>query len=381
MKLFRTGWPTIADMMAPEKNNLNALRLAAAFCVVVSHCALLKLGHEEDEPLAGLMTYTLGEHALHAFFYISGLTIAASLARATSITDFLTARVLRIWPALIAVSVLLSLVVGPLLGALPVADYFRDSSWQAYLLGAPTLTNPGKGLAGLFVDNPHLPIANGAPWTLKYEVICYAMLAGGMMLWGRTRMHKAMWVPALTFIAGLWMMKLPVDARETYLDHIARLWFAFGLGVMTWQAAAKLRPSVLIMCGLAFDLWLAIGGPFERPLAVLFIASVVLVFAAIPADDVRRFTNRIDLSYGVYIIAWPVTQVLVEQAPRLPLWAVTVATIVISSLLAWASWTFIEKPAMRLRPRIARVLEPVTALPWRLWPRRAEKLDPSPRHT
>ncbi len=381
MKLFRTGGPTIADMMAPEKNNLNALRLAAAFCVVVSHCALLKLGHEEDEPLAGLMTYTLGEHALHAFFYISGLTVAASLERAQSLTDFATARVLRIWPALIAASAILALVAGPLLGALPVADYFRDASWSAYLLGAPSLTTPGKSLAGLFVDNPHLPIANGAPWTLKYEVICYAVLALGMFVWGRRRMRSALWVPALTLLAGLWMMKLPVDARETYLDHVARLWFAFGLGVMTWQAAERIRPSALIMLGLGFDLWLALGTMFERPLAVLFVASLVLAFAAIPAHGVRRFTNRVDLSYGVYIIAWPVTQVLVEQAPRLPLWGVTIATILLSSLLAWASWTFVEKPAMRLRPRIARALEPIASLPARLWRRRGEKFDPSPGHT
>lgn len=279
MKLLRTGWPRIADMLSPLENNLTALRLVAALCVVVSHAALLKTGYEEAEPLAGVMTYTLGEHALHAFFYISGLTIAASLARSTSVVDFATARILRIWPALMIVSGILALAVGPLLGQLPIADYFRATSWSAYLASAPLLATSGKGLAGLFVDSPLLPIANGAPWTLKYEVICYIVLAFGMVLGGKARMRTALWVPVLTLAAGLWMMKLPPEARETYIDHIARLWFAFGLGVITWQAADKLRPSVLIMAGLGFDLWLALGGPFERPLSVMFVASIVWLFA------------------------------------------------------------------------------------------------------
>ncbi len=360
MRALNWRWPSVDDMLAPRANNLTALRLAAAVCVVVSHCALLKIGVQEAEPLAGVMIFTLGEHALHAFFYISGLTIAASLVRADSYFEFAVARALRIWPALMVVTIVLAVVAGPLLGRLAPAEYFADPGWKTYIASGLLLSSSGLSLPGLFVDNPHLPIADGSPWTLKYEVICCAAITlGALAISGRAALRSSTWVMAATLASAFYMVVLPPGARETHLDHVMRMWFAFGLGVITWQFAAKLRPSLLILAGIGIDLYLSLGTALERPLSIVFVGALVLVLAAMPAGAMRVWTNRTDLSYGLYITAWPVTQALVERWPDMPLWAVTLATLAIATALAYLSWTLVEKPAMAMKPfvvRLARLL-------------------------
>ena len=364
-------------MLAPRANNLSALRLVAALCVVVSHAALLKIGVQEAEPLASVSIYTLGEHALHAFFYISGLTIAASLARADSMLEFAIARVLRIWPALMAVTLVLALVAGPLLSRLSVEAYFADPAWKTYLAKAPFLSAAGLNLPGLFVDNPHLPVADGSPWTLKYEVICYILLILGALLVGRRSLQSATWVPASTLVAAFYLVMVQPGLEGTHLDHIARLWMAFGLGAMTWQFADRLRPSLLIVVGLAIDLWLSLGTPLERPLSIIFVAALVLMLAALPLGSLRQICNRNDLSYGVYITAWPVTQALVERWPDLPLLVVTAATILIALAFGLLSWKLVEKPSMTLRPSI------LNACQWagRFFHRTPQPIQPEPSFT
>ena len=380
MSSFGWRWPNVEQILAPRSNNLTALRLAAAVCVVVSHCFLLKIGVQEAEPLSGSMVYSLGDHALHAFFYISGLTIAASLARAGSMTEFAVARGLRIWPALMVVTAVLALVVGPTMGRLPAAAYFADPGWKEYLANGLFLSAAGLDLPGMFVDAPHLPVVDGSPWTLKYEVICYGLLAlGALAAGGRSKLKSAVWAPAATLTAAITMVLLPPGNVETHLDHIARLWFAFGLGVMTWQFADRLRPSLLLLAGIGFDLWLSLGTPLERPFSIIFVAALVLTLAAIPTGALRRFTNRTDLSYGVYITAWPITQTLVERFPAMPLWAIVIATLCFATGVATLSWSLVEKPAMALRPFTTRLIERV-AHPFAIAFRRMHLLG-APRFT
>ena len=58
-----------------------------------------------------------------------------------------------------------------------------------------------------------------------------------------------------------------------------------------------------------------------------------------------------DLSYGIYIYAWPVQQIgvalLGRQTPYLKLLAITIP---VTLVLAAASWHLIEKRALRFKP-------------------------------
>gem|GEM_PF-82237 len=349
--------PTVAEMVATRANNLNALRLAAAICVVIAHVYLLKLGTQADEPLAGIMHYSLGEHALNAFFFISGLTIAASLVRASSLLDFALARVLRIWPALMVVTLLLALAVGPAFSQLTTANYFSAPDWKSFILRGFALSASALDLPGLFVGNPHLPVVNGPPWTLKYEVICYGFLTLlSLVAGGRKHLLRSYLPIATCLVAFLYLLLIPDGDHATLPDHLARLWFAFGLGVLSWQHGRHLRPSWPLLFMGIFCTWLSIGTSLERPVSICAVAIMVLSLASLPAGWLRTFTNRTDLSYGIYITAWPITQLLVERIPGLAPIPLTILVLVMAAVCAAASWTFIEKPMINLRPRLMQRL-------------------------
>jgi peptidoglycan/LPS O-acetylase OafA/YrhL len=65
--------------------------------------------------------FRLGADILLAVFFVfSGFLITASLERSQNLVRFATARILRIYPALISVSLGLLFVLGPLVTALPL---------------------------------------------------------------------------------------------------------------------------------------------------------------------------------------------------------------------------------------------------------------------
>ncbi len=358
----------VADILAPDANNLTLLRLVAALCVVASHCALLRTGSEAAEPLARLSVFSLGGHALNAFFFISGLTVAASLARARSPLDYVVARALRLWPALIAVAVVLALVVGPVVSTLSPAAYFGVPAWGVYVARTALLSGAAAPLPGVFASNPLAAIVNGSPWTLRFEAFCYAALLLGAFATARLPRTRRLWLPLSGLAAALFMVAAPAAAAATTLDHAARFWVAFALGATVYQMRERVSAGAwpAALAGAAF--LVAIGGRFEAPAAILFIGALTLFAARWPLYAARRFANRADLSYGVYIAAWPVTQILVAAEPGWSASLLFVATASISLGLAWLSWTFVEKPALGARRRVVDRLERWLAPPPRLRP-------------
>jgi peptidoglycan/LPS O-acetylase OafA/YrhL len=63
-----------------------------------------------------------------------------------------------------------------------------------------------------------------------------------------------------------------------------------------------------------------------------------------------------DLSYGIYIFGWPITQTLIWLSPGLPILPLEAEAIVITVAVATLSWIAIEKPTLARRGKIATVL-------------------------
>ncbi len=345
------------DFLAREANNLNVLRLLAALAVVVSHCALLRSGYESAEPFANITYFNLGDYALIVFFFISGLTVSASYARRRSVADFVAARVLRIWPALFAVVFITVFVVAPFFSSVSFRAYFNDPAWRTMIAKTFVLSGPVGGLPGLFETNPLPLIVNGSPWTLRFEALFYAFLLAGSLASARFATRaSAIWIPATTLIAGFVLVLVPVGTAATTLDHLLRFWFAFGLGATAYQFRKFLPQSIPVtafwmsLTGAVFIS--AIGTACECFAAIVATCAATLFFAQVPLGRLRRLTNRFDLSYGIYITAWPITQILVARAPWLDFGVMLAIIIAISLILAFASWVLIEKPAIEFRPRL-----------------------------
>lgn len=348
----------LRDILRPEQNSFASVRLIAAFAVVVSHCYLLQSGSSENEPLYTSTGYSLGAYGVQVFFVLSGILVAQSLMRSTSLLDFAIARALRIFPALIVCVLMISFLLGPALSSLGIVDYYRSGVLYAYLAKTLFLTTGSAPLPQLFSANPVPNVVNLSLWTLKYEVLCYASLAvlGGPLLGYGSRSTRT----AAAFAAWVGIMIVFPPGLGQGNSGIANAHFFFlffGVGV-TAYLGRRLIPVTTSVFGVLFLFFFAtVGTKWASIGAVLFLGYAAIYVASIDLGPLRQFTNRYDLSYGTYIYGVPVSQALLVIKPTLGVWPLIALTTVIVLLLAFLSWVLIERPALALRKRIATLLD------------------------
>ncbi len=363
MKLLRVG-----QILEPKQNNFNLLRLLAAATVVVSHAVFLRSGHKADEILAGVTYYNLGDHAVNVFFVLSGLTVAASLARSPSITEFLIARALRIFPALAACALLL-ILVGAMVTICTPTQFLTDIRVWRYGLKTLLLGSASTGLPGVFDQNPHPSTMNASIWTLKFEAACYFSLA--IVGWlGLLTSHRFAWLLAVSWIAvgGFLLARFGHDADP--IDQAARFWLCFSLGTAFYVFRDQIPLSVIGVVALGLGFWLAIGSGWERIVSLLATGYTAVWLGKVPTGPLRDLTNRNDLSYGIYIFGWPITQTLILMRPNIEIFPLVLISFVLAAAVALPSWLWIERPALRARRAVMTLLESCFELvaQWRRWP-------------
>ncbi len=107
---------------------------------------------------------------------------------------------------------------------------------------------------------------------------------------------------------------------------------------------------VLSMAALIGFAWL---GPYGFQGVGMLACAAMLVHAAMKLPHAAKWSNRLgDLSYGVYIFAFPVQQLGVHWA-RQQNWSFAASLFFSATatlLLAYASWHLVEKRALRFKP-------------------------------
>src|SRR5215211_6919243 len=158
-------------------NNFDTMRLVAALCVVISHSFPLSYGATAVQPIF-LLSHgqtNLGTVSVYVFFVLSGFLITGSFERQPP-HRFVLARGLRILPGLAAVLFILTFLVGPILTAIPLGDYFRSGRTYYFFAKNLSLTGYVGELPGVFGTNPVPHKVDGSLWTLSYEAKCYLLV-------------------------------------------------------------------------------------------------------------------------------------------------------------------------------------------------------------
>ncbi len=340
-------------MSAHRLNNLDSLRLAGALSVIVGHSYYL-LGMSQALPdVLGYPIQTLG---VVIFFSISGYLITASWNRTRDPVAYFAARFLRIFPALIVVALVTVLVIGPLVTTLPLDEYFRDPRTWSYLDNIRML--PQFILPGVFVDAPYANVVNGSLWTLAVEFFCYLVVP---VLLAAPKLFRAPLLAAAMAVS-LWLFTTPaVDSPVVYgtrLCDAAEMWLFFVAGALLrlaherWRGIFRTDVAVALMAGyLCFtSLWEA---RFDQ-VAWIALPYVLLTIGLASTPYVRRAARYGDLSYGLYVWAFPVQQ-LVVQAMGVRALAINLSVVVVvTGALAWLSWHLVEGPSLKLKSRTVR---------------------------
>ncbi len=331
--------------------NLDFVRFVAATAVLASHSYTLAGRGGEPAPLG---YETLGGLAVAVFFVISGFLVTGAWQRNPSVLAFAWHRALRIMPALVVVVTLSALVLGPLLTPLPLHDYLAHPQTRQYFANL-TFTRLNYALPGLFAANPFPHAVNGSLWTLPIEVSMYLVL-GILAALGLVRRSVAMGLVMVLgmawFVGGREWLARATDAFPAVLPPAATLHLAlwFFLGSLLWLA--RIRYRAWLAATLLLLAWLG-QGTFAGSLVLhLAIAYFVLWFAQVDLGQLGRFGRRGDFSYGMYLYAFPVQQVVAQcGGAAWPFPAYVVSCFVATLACAVASWHWIEAPMLRLKNR------------------------------
>ncbi|MGC7354044.1 acyltransferase family protein, partial [Mycobacteroides abscessus subsp. abscessus] len=199
------------------------------------------------------------------------------------------------------------------------------------------------GIDGTPRDVPWPHVWNGSLWTLVFEAGCYIVVA----LLGTFGLLKHRWtIPAafLLTLAATAVFGYPSFGMSTIPQMIARFAVMFAAGAVIYQYQDRL-PALWPLVGLCVGVVLLSGLlPNYRVLAALPLAYLVITSGALLKH--HRLNLRNDLSYGVYIYAFPVQQLLVILGFGAwgPFPVFVLATLVTLPLAA-ASWFIVEKRA------------------------------------
>ena len=355
--------PYLVELNQGHDNNFNLIRVLAAVAVALSHSYLTVTGEPSMRPLITQTGFSLGYHAVNTFFVISGFLVARSWMRRSSIISFATARGLRIYPGIVISTLFVTFIVGTAMTTLPATAYLTSPETYRYLFLTASLAGPSDTLPGLFSGTPDPATVNGSLWTLRYEVICYVVLAaaGFLGILARPRLFAAL---AVTLGAGLVFMSLLPIAHDNkmVLGHFVRFGLCFGLGVVAYQYRSYIPihwigvVALVIVTSLAFDQAVY---PF-----LLYVTTAYTTFwlAYVPSGRIRLFNKSGDYSYGIYIYAYPVQQTLISLEPNLTPIQMFFATIAGSLPLAMASWHLVEHPSLRWKRPLADLAMKVPGL-------------------
>lgn len=368
----RPDVPTFADMLRRESLSLNVVRLVLALLVLVSHA--WPLGGLGDDPrwppFAGT---TLGEFAVGGFFALSGALVTMSGQR-RSAGDYVRSRVLRILPAYITVLLATAFVLGPLIffathGALEGYFTLARGGPVTYVLHNVSFpVGLQYGILDVFADTTPYgktgvgSVINGSLWTLPLEARCYVVALLVVLLGRRLGLTRvALAVLSMCGLLLFWRSQDPGAAEWALPDFIPstmlELLFVFMCGALAGSLAHILRVSGTLIVGvlvLHLAAWL-LGGVWYRAVGLGTLCLLLPMLASLlPRRGIGWLRN--DLSYGVYIWAFPVQQTLaflgLYSRPMVFIGGAAVITLA----LALVSWKLVEAPALRMKYRtIARV--------------------------
>lgn len=329
------------DRRPHRRNNFDTLRIIAAISVLVSHSFPLALGKGWPQPLHALSREQtdLGSFAVLVFFAISGYLITQSFDRTPRPGRFLKARCLRIFPALFVTAAAAALILGPVVTSLPPSSYFARRDWISYVLGNSLLVHMHYALPGVFENNPYPSAVNGSIWTLQYEFLMYFVVLGlGVSRLLRPKVVLAVLVTVL-LLEWRWL-------GGNYALFGGP--FAGGAALYLWRDRVPLDWRLAALSAVLLVVGLVIGG--FRIAFALFGTYLVIYLALARSVRLPNLARWGDLSYGVYVFAFPIEQTLSYLfAPGLTWYAEVLIALPIALGLAALSWRFVEKPALRLK--------------------------------
>lgn len=345
----------IQEAMKERENNFTLLRLFAALAVLYGHSYALTLGARGGEdPISHLLIGFWGESlpslAVDLFFVTSGFLVTASYLQRDNLIAFIEARALRIYPGLIVAILFCVFVVGASVTAEPIAQYLKSPlTWSYIKYNSLLIYGIQFKLPSVFINNPFPISVNGSLWTLPIELCMYFWVAvfGSLSLLKEPKVFNAIFL--------LFCLMYAQSSTNFFIvnnPRNAELALLFMLGGFFYINRNNISLGFIGLGVLGVLIFLTSSYQFNQFCKAVFFAYLVLLIALHPKLRIPSIDRWGDISYGLYIYAFPVQQTIAHSVPQIRPLSMIMLSLIISVILAILSWKLVEKPALKLKGRI-----------------------------
>jgi peptidoglycan/LPS O-acetylase OafA/YrhL len=338
----------LSDRIQSRENNFNLIRFTAATLVFVQHSFDLSRTPHPHWIISGLLLL-----AVPAFITISGFLVSKSWADRPQLLPFLIKRFLRIFPALLCSTVLAVFIVGPLVTWLPLNWYFRHPMTYGYLKNV-FLFPLHYNLPGVFGENPYRWAVNGSLWSLPIEVFLYAVLAmlgiAGILLRRYVIAAVIFFLVCIEALFGDIISSQPMLFHTMPWKNLLNLSIFFFIGSLYYSWGGNMRLNNKFTLVAIILIFASFKIPYGASIAsYILLPYIVIQLAYMDLPKVRMF-QKIDLSYGLYIYAFPIQQTAIYFfKDTLYLYGLFPLAFCVLLLVSYLSWKFIESPALQLK--------------------------------
>ena len=345
---------------ARHHNSFGALRWLFALSVVYCHSFDLVGNYGHGDWIAKVSGYRLSHLGVVGFFILSGYLNSGSLQNATGNAvgiSFLTRRAFRIFPLLwlvVTVGVLASFIASGL--TKPVI-----SGGMRFLMGNGLLYQIHYSLPGLFTHNINTGYC-GSIWTLPYEILLYLVL----VVTGMARRGDTEW-KTKAILAGLLCAMCATHSQDErpFCASLQHFWLGhLGWAFLCGTLLARM-PGLLLSRKVAIGMGVFLIGSVFLPgsnfpgwqfLQVMAYAVIVIKAGSVSWGPVARWANGWDASYGIYLMSFPIQQMLIA-AGWTHAYSLFFMAAAISAIAGLVSWKLLEQPMLHVGKRLGSLIQ------------------------
>lgn len=300
--------------------------------------------------LRSILDIFSAEIAVKSFFIISGFLIFMSYEKTKNISSYFSKRIRRIYPAY-AFVIFISIIIGLIYSSVSIQEYLSFLTLKYLISNLLFLNFLQPSLPGLFVENS-ITAVNGALWTLKIEVLFYILVPLIVKIFNRIGHIKtiiSIYILSLVYSFALlhwYEISKNIFFMELQRQLPGQLTF-FMMGASGFYFFEYYKKYFFYFLGVSLfilffknDLTWSIFEPFVLLILILFFSTIFYYMG--------NFNKYGDFSYGIYILHFPVIQILTSHHLFENLhWLFLISSSAIVILLSLLLWHFIEKPFLK----------------------------------
>lgn len=278
-------------------------------------------------------------------------------------------RLIRIYPGLIFCILVTTFAIYPTLSA---NEYFATATSKDAINYLTTniglFFNTQWGLPGLFATAPLNTVVNGSLWTLPLEMKCYLLVViAGLCGCFRSRaLSLAFFLVTGSTFAYLVANGTSINFLSSFTIKPAGYSFYpapfFLIGMLIYILRDTISVNWTVGALLASTYIALRTTEFGPPFFYMTFIYILLLFSVEPR--LLRFRPKHDYSYGVYVWAFLIQQVVASRYPEMNNILSLTITIPATLVVAAISWHLIERPSIKIvRDRLSNKRLAINARP------------------